>query len=89
MGFVHLHVHTEFSLLDGAARHQELLARAKALGMPALVVTDHGLYGVVRFYQKARELGIRPIIGCEVAVEAGDQGKQGIRSPLITDCLTP
>jgi len=76
MDFVHLHVHTEFSFLDGAARHDELLARAKALGMPALAVTDHGLYGVVRFYQKAREFGIKPLIGCEVSVEAGNQGRR-------------
>jgi DNA polymerase III alpha subunit len=72
MDFVHLHVHTEFSLLDGAARHQALLEKAKALGMSALAVTDHGLYGVIRFYQKAREAGIRPIIGCEITLERED-----------------
>jgi DNA polymerase III alpha subunit len=72
MDFVHLHVHTEFSLLDGAARHQALLEKTKALGMSALAVTDHGLYGVIRFYQKAREAGIRPIIGCEITLEKED-----------------
>jgi error-prone DNA polymerase len=72
MDFVHLHVHTEFSLLDGAARHQVLLEKAKALGMSALAVTDHGLYGVIRFYQKALEAGIRPIIGCEITLEKED-----------------
>lgn len=69
MDFVHLHVHTEFSFLDGAARHQALLEKAKELGMSALAITDHGLYGVVRFYQKARQIGIRPIIGCEITLE--------------------
>ena len=67
--FVHLHVHTEFSLLDGAARINSILARAKALGMNALAITDHGnLYGVVSFYKAALKLGIKPIIGCEVYV---------------------
>ncbi|MBR1579986.1 MAG: DNA polymerase III subunit alpha [Selenomonadaceae bacterium] len=67
--FVHLHVHTEFSLLDGAARINSVLARAKALGMNALAITDHGnLYGVVSFYKAALKLDVKPIIGCEVYV---------------------
>ncbi len=67
--FTHLHVHTEYSLLDGVSRVPKLVARAKDLGMEALAITDHGsLYGVVEFYTQCRELGIKPIIGCEVYV---------------------
>jgi DNA polymerase-3 subunit alpha len=67
--FVHLHVHTEFSLLDGAARIQPLVARAKELGMPALAITDHGvMYGVIDFYEACRSAGVKPITGCEVYV---------------------
>ncbi|MFN2451328.1 MAG: DNA polymerase III subunit alpha [Candidatus Dormibacteria bacterium] len=65
--FVHLHTHTEYSLLDGAARIGELVATAKAMGQPAVAMTDHGnLYGAVDFYTAARDAGITPIIGCEV-----------------------
>lgn len=65
--FVHLHTHTEFSLLDGAARIGDLVARAKALGQPAISITDHGvLYGAVDFYVEATQAGLNPIIGCEV-----------------------
>ena len=65
--FVHLHVHTEFSLLDGAARISELLDTAKNLGMKSIAVTDHGtMYGVIDFYKAAVKRGIKPIIGCEV-----------------------
>src|ERR1039458_6758837 len=65
--FVHLHTHTEYSLLDGAARIKELVATAKAMGQPAVAVTDHGnLYGAVEFYTEAKAAGINPIIGCEV-----------------------
>ncbi len=65
--FVHLHTHTEYSLLDGAARIPDLVATAKRLGQPALAVTDHGaLYGAVKFYTSARAAGIKPIIGCEM-----------------------
>ena len=64
--FVHLHVHTEYSMLDGAARLDDLLDQAVALGMPAIAMTDHGnLYGAYDFYKKARERGINPIIGLE------------------------
>ncbi|HKI81289.1 MAG TPA: PHP domain-containing protein, partial [Pseudodesulfovibrio sp.] len=71
--FVHLHVHTEYSLLDGAIRIGDLLTRAKDLGMPAVAITDHGsMYGAVVFYMAAKELGIKPIIGCEVYVAPGD-----------------
>ncbi|MGQ9730700.1 MAG: DNA polymerase III subunit alpha [Candidatus Zipacnadales bacterium] len=65
--FVHLHVHTEYSLLDGACRINELVTRAAELGMPALAITDHGaMYGVIDFYKACQEAGLRPLIGCEV-----------------------
>ena len=67
--FVHLHVHTEYSLLDGAGRIPELLDRCKELGMPGMAITDHGvMYGVVEFYQEAVARGLKPVIGCEVYV---------------------
>ncbi|OYD08419.1 DNA polymerase III subunit alpha [Paludifilum halophilum] len=70
--FVHLHVHTEYSLLDGAARIEELVKEAKRSGFDALSITDHGvMYGVVPFYKACRREGIRPIIGCEVYLTAG------------------
>ncbi len=66
MSFVHLHTHSHYSLLDGLPKIDELVQRAKALGMPALALTDHGvLYGAIEFYQKARREGIKPIIGIE------------------------
>lgn len=67
--FVHLHVHTEYSLLDGASRITNLIGRVKAAGMPAVAITDHGvMYGVIDFYKEAKKQGIKPIIGCEVYV---------------------
>lgn len=67
--FVHLHVHTEYSLLDGASRIERLVMRAKELGMPAIAITDHGsMYGVIDFYKHAKNQGINPVIGCEVYV---------------------
>ena len=71
MGFTHLHLHTEYSLLDGAAHIDRVIARAKELGMKSLAITDHGvMFGVVEFYEKAVKAGIRPIIGCEVYTAA-------------------
>ncbi|MEE9487554.1 MAG: DNA polymerase III subunit alpha [Candidatus Brocadiales bacterium] len=68
-GFIHLHVHSEYSLLDGACRIDDLVSRAKALGMDSLALTDHGnMYGAINFYNKARQAGIRPIIGIEAYV---------------------
>ena len=68
-GFVNLHVHTEYSLLDGACRIKELISRIKELGQTAVAITDHGnMYGAVEFWNAAREQGIKPIIGCEVYV---------------------
>ncbi|MBC5733984.1 DNA polymerase III subunit alpha [Lawsonibacter hominis] len=69
MSFVHLHVHTEFSLLDGACRITELVKRVKELGQSAVAITDHGvMYGVVDFYKACKAAGVKPIIGCEVYV---------------------
>ena len=66
-GFVHLHVHSTYSLLDGLAHAEDLVKRARELDMPALAITDHGvMYGAVEFYQKARKYGIKPIIGMEM-----------------------
>jgi DNA polymerase-3 subunit alpha len=71
--FTHLHVHTEFSLLDGCCRIPPLISKAKELGMRNLAITDHGnMYGVIDFYLAAREANIKPIIGCEVYVASGD-----------------
>ncbi len=65
--FVHLHVHTQYSLLDGAIRFADLLDKAREYHMPALSITDHGnMFGTIEFYQKARKAGIKPIIGCEM-----------------------
>ena len=67
--FVHLHVHTQYSLLDGAIRLDNVFERAKAYHMPALAMTDHGnMFGTIDFYKKALAHGIKPIIGCEVYV---------------------
>lgn len=69
--FTHLHVHTEYSLLDGSAKINDLLDRAKALGMTSLAITDHGaMYGAIDFYKAAKDKGIKPIIGCEVYLAA-------------------
>lgn len=74
MAFTHLHVHTEYSLLDGSCKIKELVARAKDLGMDSMAVTDHGvMYGVIDFYRAARDVGIKPIIGCEVYVTSGSR----------------
>lgn len=71
-GFVHLHTHTEYSLLDGAGRITDLLDKCKELGMDSLAITDHGvMYGVVDFYKEAKARGIKPIIGCEVYWDDG------------------
>ena len=69
--FVHLHVHSEFSLLDGLSRLKHLAARAKALNQPALALTDHGtMFGVIPFYEACKDAGIKPIIGIETYVAA-------------------
>ena len=72
--FVHLHVHSEYSLLDGLARTRELVGTAKKLGMDSIAITDHGvMFGVVEFYKEAKKAGIKPILGCEVYVASGSR----------------
>src|SRR5512135_913734 len=72
--FVHLHLHTEYSLLDGACRLDRLMDKAHELKFPALAVTDHGvLYGAIDFFEAAGKKGIKPIIGCEVYVAPGSR----------------
>ena len=69
MAFTHLHVHTEYSPLDGSNKIKEYVARVKELGMNSAAITDHGvMYGVIDFYRAAREAGIKPNLGCEVYV---------------------
>ena len=69
MNFTHLHVHTEYSLLDGSGKIKEMVLRAKELGMDSLAITDHGvMYGVIDFYKACLAEGIKPILGCEVYV---------------------
>src|SRR5207244_1913886 len=70
--FVHLHVHTEYSMLDGAARLSELFAETARMGMPALAMTDHGnVFGAYDFYSKAKASGVKPIIGTEAYLTPG------------------
>lgn len=74
MAFTHLHVHTEYSLLDGSCKIKEITEKAKSLGMDSLAITDHGvMYGVIDFYRAAKASGIKPIIGCEVYVAPGSR----------------
>ncbi len=74
MAFTHLHVHTEYSLLDGAAKIKDLIARTKELGMDSIAITDHGvMYGVILFYKEALSQGIKPIIGCETYIATGSR----------------
>jgi len=76
--FVHLHVHSEYSLLDGAAQLEKLVAKARALKFPALALTDHGnLFGAIDFYQAAQKAGIKPIIGCELYVAPRGRRERG------------
>ncbi|HEY6140896.1 MAG TPA: DNA polymerase III subunit alpha [Thermoanaerobaculia bacterium] len=74
MSFVHLHLHTEYSLLDGASRPEELAKRVAALGMPSCAITDHGnMFGAVEFYNAMKKNGVKPIIGCEMYVAYGSR----------------
>ena len=92
MSFVHLHVHSEYSLLDGACRISRMAQRAKELGQTALAITDHGvMYGAVAFYQACKDAGVKPIIGCEVYVATGARTEktrqpEGDYSHLILLC---
>ncbi len=80
--FVHLHLHTQFSLLDGAIRLEELFQKAKEYRMPALAITDHGtMFGAIEFYQQAQKNGIKPIIGCEVYVAPGSRFEKTSKGP--------
>ena len=94
MAFTHLHVHTEYSLLDGSNKIKEYVKRVKELGMTSAAITDHGvMYGVIDFYRAAREEGIKPIIGCEVYVangsrfekEAGSSGERYYHLVLLAE----
>jgi len=88
MNFTHLHVHTEYSLLDGAARIKTLVARAKELGMEALAITDHGvMFGVIEFYRACKAEGIKPIIGCEVYVAARTRFDKDAEKDKVMDHL--
>ena len=74
MAFTHLHVHTEYSLLDGSNKIKEYVARLKELGMTSGAITDHGvMYGCIDFYKAAKAEGINPILGCEVYVSPGSR----------------
>ncbi len=93
--FVHLHLHSEYSLLDGACRISDIPARAKECGHDAVAITDHGvLYGAVTFYEACRKAGIKPIIGCEVYVAPGSRfdkigaGREGQYDHLVLLCET-
>lgn len=77
MSFVHLHVHSEYSLLDGMCRMDDYIEQAKKLNMPAVAITDHGaLYGAFKFFIKAKDAGIKPIIGCELYKSEGPRGEK-------------
>ena len=72
--FVHLHVHTQYSILDGEAKIKPLLAKAKEYGMNSLAITDHGnMYGVLEFFEQAKKAGIKPLLGCEMYVAKGSR----------------
>ncbi len=84
--FVHLHLHTQYSLLDGAIRIPDLIERAKQYNMSALAITDHGnLFGAMEFYTQVQSQGIKPIIGCEVYVAPGSRKKQSARAGDTTN----
>ena len=95
MNFTHLHVHTEYSLLDGASRIEELVLRCKELGMDSLAITDHGaMYGVIDFYKAAKKHGIKPILGCELYVaprkltDTEPQDRSGAHLLLLAETKT-
>ena len=85
MSFTHLHVHTEYSLLDGSSKIRELVRQTKELGMDSIAITDHGaMYGVIDFYKAAKAEGIKPIIGCEIYVTTGSRA--GVMTGIIIWC---
>src|SRR5579884_3334599 len=83
-GFVHLHLHSEYSLLDASARIKDIVNKAKQLGMPAVALTDHGnLYGTIEFYKACIQENIKPIIGCEAYITAGSRfDRKGSREKI-------
>ena len=91
--FVHLHVHSEYSLLDGMCRVKDIPKRAKELGMKAIALTDHGvMYGAVNFYKECIKEGIKPIIGCEVYVaprslDKKEKAFESVRKDLLENSL--
>ena len=90
--FVHLHVHTEYSMLDGAARVPELLEEAVRMGMPAIAMTDHGnVFGAYDFYAKAKAAGIKPIVGMEAYVTPARSAPSGRRcvGPRVARTTSP
>src|SRR5260370_2778106 len=90
MAFVHLHTHSEYSLLDGANRIPELLDRVRALGMDAIALTDHGnLHGAWQFYTEARARKLRPVLGCEAYLAFGDRRRRGGAPPPPPPSLPP
>ncbi|MBU1140378.1 MAG: PHP domain-containing protein, partial [Proteobacteria bacterium] len=81
-GFTHLHVHTQYSLLDGAIRIPDLLAKCKEYGMDSVAMTDHGaMYGALEFYLKAKAKGIKPIVGCEFYIAPGNRADKDATAP--------
>ncbi|MFB0509667.1 MAG: PHP domain-containing protein, partial [bacterium] len=81
--FIHLHNHTEYSLLDGSARIKDLVRQAEAFRMPALAITDHGnLFGAIEFYRTAQDVGVKPIIGAEVYVAPTDRREKKIHPQI-------
>ena len=83
MGFVHLHLHTQYSLLDGANKIKNLLPQVRAYDMPAVAMTDHGnMFGAIEFYRTAAQHGVKPIIGCEMYL--APKGRTD-RSPVRAD----
>ena len=88
MSFAHLHVHTEYSLLDGSNKIKECVARVKELGMNSVAITDHGcMFGVIEFYRAARAQGIKPILGCEVYVAPGSRFDKEAVEVEMTDII--
>ena len=86
--FVHLHVHTEYSLLDGSSKIKEIVKQAKELGMNSLAITDHGvMYGVIDFYKACMDEGIKPVLGCEVYVASGSRFQKEDRNDARYDHL--
>ena len=84
--FTHLHLHTEYSMLDGAARIDDVVAAARADGQPAIGITDHGnMYGVLDFYKAANKLGIKPIIGTEAYMAGESRAERPVRRGRLDD----